>query len=51
MTWIVTAVVAAASASILEDMAGIPYIIGAAIVIAAISLLHFFAGKLWRHSR
>ncbi len=45
LAWIVIAVVAAAAASILEDMVGIPYIVGAAIVIAVVGLLHFFGRK------
>jgi len=45
LAWIVIAVVGAASASILEDLTGIPFIVGAVLVIAAVGLLHFFGRK------
>lgn len=45
LAWIVIAIVAAAAATLLEDMAGIPYIVGAAVVVVVIGLLHFFGRK------
>lgn len=45
LAWIVIAVVGVASASILEDLTGMPFIVGAVLVIAAVGLLHFFGRK------
>lgn len=46
LSWIVIAVVGAAAAAMLEDMIGIPYFVGALIVILSVGLLHFFGRKV-----
>lgn len=45
MAWIVIAVIGAAAAAVLEDFAGVPFIVGAALTMIVVGVLHFFGRR------